>query len=228
MLHKTLLASAALALAAGTVQAATVNPTFTDYGVNNTTAQNTRLYRADLTGLGLTQIAAIKVTDSNSQTGGSPGPYSGFDLDAIFLDIDGDPLTLGDQITAASYMFSAGTLRPGTTQPNNTSGPTNGSTGPNSFDNSFATLGTVDAQYFSTGSLTLGDGGSLTALFSPDVLVGASLYLFVGEVSGDAGELVNSSIEVSDEPPAPVPLPASALLLLSGVGLIAARRRKRS
>ncbi len=227
MFCKTVLTSAALTLAAGAVHAATVNPTFIDYGTNTTTAENTRLYRADLTGYGLIRIAAITITDSNSQTGGSPGPYSGFDLDAIFLDIDGDVLTTADRITAASFMFTAGTLRPGATQPNNTSGPTNGSTGPNSFDNSFATLGAVDAQYFDTGSLTLGDGGSLTALFSPDVLVGASLYLFVGEVSGDFGEFVNSSIEVSDIPPA-VPLPASALLLLSGVGLIAARRRKKA
>lgn len=215
--------AAATALTAGSVHAATVNPVFTDEGLNTTTAQSTRLYRADLTGLGLDQIAAIKIIDSNSGVGGSPGAYSGFDLDAIFLDVDGDATTLGDQVYASSFLFSAGTLRPGGL-PSPTAGPTSGSSSATSIDEPFATLNAIDAIWFGTGSLTLGDGGTLTALFAPDVLVGPSLYLFVGEVSGDPGENVSGLIEVSDTPPA-VPLPASALLLLSGFGLMSFSRR---
>lgn len=211
-------------LAAGAANAATVTPVFTDQGANTTTAQNTRLYRADLTGLGLDRIAAITINDSNSGVGGSGGAYSGFDLDAIFLDADGDASTLDDQVYAASFLFNAGSLRSGSPG-SNTAGPTNGSASATSVDTGFATLDAVDALYFSTGSLTLGDGGRLTALFSPDVLIGSSLFLFVGEVSGDFGEFVNAAIEISDTPP-PVPLPASALLMLSGFGAFAFARRK--
>ena len=224
MIARRLFPLAAALFGAGALHAATVTPTFTDMGLNTTTAESTRLYRADLTGLGLSEIAAITITDSNSGIGGSPGAYSGFDLDAIFLDLDGDATTLADQIYASGFLFSAGTLRPGGLA-SNTAGPTNGSASPNSVDEPFATLDAIDALFFSTGSLTLGDGGTLAALFAPDVTVGPSLFLFVGEVSGDAGELVSAAIEVSDTPPA-VPLPAPALLLLSGFGALALKRRR--
>lgn len=206
--------------------AATVSPIFTDEGYNSSTATGTRLYRADLTGLGLDDVAAITINDSNSGYGGSSGAYSGFDLDAIFLDRDGDAETTGDQVHASSYLFSAGTLRPGG-RPSNTDGPTNGSASTTSVDEAFATLDAIDAIWFGQGSLTLGDGGSLTALFSPEVAIGASLHLFVGEVSGDPGETVSGLIEVADVPPTPaVPLPAPALLLLTGLGGLAIARRR--
>ncbi len=221
-----ILATVATLLMSGTGYAATVTPAITDYGVNTTTAQNTRLYRADMTGLGLSQISSITLTDSNSGVGGSGGAYSGFDLDAMFLDIDGDPYTLGDQFYASSFLFQAGSLR-SASPASNTAGPTNGSSSATSVDEPFATLGAVDGVYFSTGSLTLGDGGVLTAIFSPDVLVGSSLYLFVGEVSGDPGEFVNASLKVSDTAPS-VPLPAPALLLISGLGVLAFRRTKKA
>ena len=38
-----------------------------------------------LTGLGLTTIQSISITDSNSGVGGAGGQFSGFDLDAIRL-----------------------------------------------------------------------------------------------------------------------------------------------
>ena len=226
MKRTNLIASAVLAIsAAGTAQAASVSPVFVDQGLNITTAQATRMYRADLTGLGLTEVAAVKITDSNSGFGGSPGAYSGFDLDAVFLDIDGDANTLGDQIYFSSYQFMAGTLRPGgMTSP--TAGPTSGSSSSTTVDEGFATLNDVDGVFFGTGSLTLGDGGMLSAILASKIAVGPSLYLFVGEVSGDAGELVAGSIEVTDVPPPPaVPLPASSLLLLAGIATLGARRR---
>ncbi len=52
-------------LSAGSAHALTVSPTFVDQGLNTTTAQSTRLYRADLVGLGLSEIAAVTITDSN-------------------------------------------------------------------------------------------------------------------------------------------------------------------
>lgn len=207
-------------MSASASYAATVSPIFTDEGYNSSTATGTRLYRAELTGLGLSEIAAIKINDSNSGSGGSPGAYSGFDL-------DGDASTLSDQIYASSFLFSAGDLRPGGLS-SNTAGPTNGSASGTSVDEAFATLNAVDALWFGPGSLTLGDGGSLTALFSPEVSIGASLYLFVGEVSGDPGETVTGLIEVLDIPPtSAVPLPASLLFLLTGLGALALRRSRR-
>lgn len=220
---------AAMALSAGASFAATVNPTFVYQGgvSNGTSPENTGLYRADLVGLGLSQIAQITVTDSNAANSGSAGAYSGFDLDAMFLDLDGDYLTTGDQIYASSFGFMAGALRAGSAPASNTAGALNGSASNSAVDTLFATLGSIDAEFFAGGSISLGDGGVLTANFSPDVLVGNSLYLFVGEV-GDNGESINGLIEVTDIP-APVPLPASGLLLASalGFGFVGSRRRRK-
>jgi hypothetical protein len=228
-----LFAAAALGLALTTgAHAATVSPTFVDVGIDTTgTATQTRMYRADLTGLGLTEIASIKITDSNSGIGGSPGIYSGFDLDAIFLDIDGDLSTSGDRFYASSFLFTAGTIRPGGFfGPSPSGGPTNGSASSSTVDEAWATLNSIDGIFFGAGSLTLGDGGMLTAIFDPKVAIGASLYLFVGEVSGDAGEKVDGLIEVSDTIPdaAVIPLPAAGWLLLSALGGIALLRRRRA
>lgn len=205
--------------------AASVSPVFVDMGLETTTAEGTRMYRADLTGLGLTEVAAVTIKDSNSGLGGSPGIYSGFDLDAVFLDQDGSLATIADRIFVSALMFSAGTLRPGgVLPPSSSGGTTNGSTA-TGVDEPFATLNDVDAIWFGTGSLTLGDGGSLVAAFASAVEIGSSMFLFVGEVSGDPGEIVDASIEIADVVPA-VPLPATGLLLAGALGLMGLRRRR--
>ncbi|WP_299472724.1 hypothetical protein [uncultured Roseibium sp.] len=212
----------AILLVSVSSQAASVMPTFTDQGIDTSgTATSTRMYRADLTGLGLTEISAIKLTDSNSGVGGSTGIYSGFDLDAIFLDVDGLLTTDGDRFFADSFQFSAGTTRPGGFQgPSPSGGPTNGSIDATTVDEAAATLNDIDGIFFGPGSLTLGDGGILTAIFSPKITVGSSLYLFAGEVSGDPGETLTGLVEISDTPPTVVPLPAALPLLAGGLGLL--------
>jgi len=228
-----IIASAAFGLLASPALALTVNPTFTDLGevfpVHPT--EGSTVYRADLTGLGLTEIAAITLTDSNSGLGGSPNAYSGFDLDAFVLSTDDDYTNTGAYITATSFSFTAGSLRPDPTNDplfvSNTTGALNGSTAGGDVDEVFATLNAVDAFHFGAGSITLGDGGSIVANFNPKISVGASLYLFVAEVGTGAGESAVGAIEVSDNPPA-VPLPASGLFLLAGIGALAAARRKKS
>lgn len=215
-----------------TAFAATVTPTFTDEGIDTTgTATSTRMYRADLTGLGLTEVGAITLNDSNSGLGGSTGIYSGFDLDTIFLDVDGLLTTDTDRFFVDSFLFSAGTTRSGSFAPPSPSGgPTNGSSSATSIDESWATLNDIDGVFFSTGSLTLGDGGSLTAVFDPTISIGSSLFLFAGEVSGDAGETLTGLVEITDTPPTmtPVPLPAGLPLMLSGllgIGFLARRKK---
>lgn len=225
MTIKSIFLAAALTCAASAGHAASVSATLTNEGAAPG-ASGTTMFRADLTGLGLSEIAAITVTDSNSGVGGSAGAYSGFDLDAIFLDVDGDATTVGDQYYASGFTFSAGTLRAGGSA-SNTTGPTNGSASANSVDEAFATLDTFDAIFFGAGSLTLGDGGELTALFDPEILVGPSLYLFVGEVGLGSGESLAASITVADVAPA-VPLPAPALMLLSGLGAMAFGKRRKA
>jgi hypothetical protein len=213
--------------ASSVAQAASVAPTFVNVGTNTTTADSTTLLRADLTGLGLTQIGSVQINDSNSGLGGSPGAFSGFDLDAIFLDIDGDASTLGDQAYASSFIFTGGTLRPdpGGTFTSDTAGPLQGSASINSVDEAFSTLNAVDAIFFGTGSLTLGDGGVLTAIFSPEFLLGPSLFLFVGEVGTGIGEDITGLIKVSET--SVVPLPPAFLLLLSALGIGGLMGRKR-
>lgn len=213
---------------ASAASAASVSPAFVDVGIDTTgTATSTRMYRADLFAAGLSQIGAITITDSNSGVGGSSGIYSGFDLDAMFLDADGDLTTTGDQFGASSYVFTPGSIRTGGSAPPSPSGGlTNGSTATNAVDEAFATLESIDGLFFSTGSLTLGDGGSLTAIFDPEVMVGTSMFLFVGEVSGDPGETVTGLVEIQETAPA-VPLPAGAPLLIGALGGLAWLRRRR-
>ncbi len=212
---------------ATSAQALVITPTFTTVITDTTNAQGTTVLRADLAGLGIDQISYITVNDSNSGTGGSAGAYSGFDIDALFLDLDGDYLTLGDQIYASSFDYSAGTLRFGSAPSSNTAGALNGSIDASTVDEAFATLDTIDATWFGAGSVSLGDGGSLTANFDPAVGFTGSLFIITGEVGTGLGESITGLIEIGDTPisvPEPSMLPLMGVVL-AGLGFV--RRRKK-
>ena len=49
------------------------------------TVDGTLVFTGDLTGLGLTEVGSITVVDDGTPIGGADGIFSGFDLDAIFL-----------------------------------------------------------------------------------------------------------------------------------------------
>jgi hypothetical protein len=211
---------------ATSAQALIITPTFTVVSVDTTNAQSTTVLRANLVGLGISQVSSITVKDSNSGTGGSAGAYSGFDLDALFLDLDGDYLTLSDQIYASSFNFTAGAIRAGGAPASNTAGALNGSINNSTVDEAFASLNTVDADFFGAGSLSLGDGGSLLAIFDQAIAIGGSLFLIAGEVGTGIGEDITGLIEISDTP---VSVPEPSSLFLMGMGLAAlgfTRRRK--
>jgi hypothetical protein len=194
--------------------------------LSGSVAQGTAIFRADLSGVSFDEIYSITLIDSNSQTGGSPGQYSGFDLDAI--KISTTLATTASEASAAVAMdvfdFNpTGTfLIPGTQRPPVDS-KLNGTdeTGLN-VDPNWATLGAFDAIFFSTGSVTLGDGGRLSFnLTSPVSAEG--LYIYLGEVSGSAGEGIAGSLIVST---LPVPEPATTALWAAGLACLYGIRRR--
>lgn len=212
---------------ASSSHALVITPTFTTVEVNTSPAQSTTVLRADLAGLGLSQVSYITINDSNSGTGGSAGAYSGFDVDALFLDLDGDYNTQGDQIYASAFAFTAGAIRAGSAPASNTAGALNGSIDNSTVDEAFATLNSVDASYFGPGSISLGDGGSLTAFFDPAIAINSSLFVITGEVGTQVGESITGLIEVSDTPSS-VPEPASLALLGLGLAGFGFSRRKKA
>jgi len=187
------------------------------------------VYGGALAGLGLTDIATITVVDDGTEVGGAPGIFSGFDVDAIFLDVDGNPYTAADRYYADSYLFTAGSTRdPGgnTAWEANTDhpGPTFGSLDAGTIDMATATLETLDGVSVADvdvadGFLTLGDGGTLILSFDPAVPVSATLMLLVGEVGGQVGEELGAYVMVSDTPITPAP-DAGMTVVLLGLGVI--------
>ena len=71
-------------------------------GVTGGAPAGTAVYRADLSGLGLLDIASITIADNSSGLGGSPGQFTGFDLDAIIsheLPLDATPEAFARNLT---------------------------------------------------------------------------------------------------------------------------------
>ena len=193
-------------------------------GLTGGTPQGTAIYRADLSSLGLSDLASITINDNSSGLGGAPGQFSAFDLDGIVLSKDlcataacTQTMTTFNVFDYSSAIFSPGAQR-ATADPKLFG---TGATG-TEVDDLVATLGSFDADSSTItpdGFLSLGDNGSisfnLTSLIST-----ADLYLYFGEV-GDNGEVAASNIEVSSTP-VPVPEPTSFMLLsigLLGLGL---------
>ena len=193
-----------------------------------TVSDGTAIFRANLDGIDLTDIQSIIITDSNSQTGGSSGAFSGFDLDAIKLST-----TLATSASAASstpgidvFDFSpAGTVfTPGTQRPPVDTKLSGTDASGTAVDEAFATLDLFDAIFFGAGSVTLGDGGEIGFNLTMPVST-SGLLLYLGEVSGDTGENV-ATLFVSSRP---LPEPGSGLILLTvaaaTVSRIAGRQR---
>ncbi|MEO1774388.1 MAG: hypothetical protein AAFS07_05495 [Pseudomonadota bacterium] len=166
-------------------------------------------YAVDLTKERFDKVFSITLVDDGTPTGGGGGIASGFDLDAIVLDRDGDPRTLDDQVRPSRFTFRAGTTRP-TSNPYlrptpERPGPVFGALDATTIDLELATLGVFDARNAAPdfarngfGALTLGDGGRLTAFFEGGVAVGKGLFVVFGELGGQPGEGLGAAITASD------------------------------
>lgn len=212
--------------------AAMVPLSFTDDG----DVGGTRVFKAEVSGTGLSEIRSLTITDDGTEVGGSAGIFSGFDLDAIFVDLDGVRSTSGDKVFGSQLFFNAGSTRD-TTDSNllptiEHPGPVFGSLSATEVDTGTATLDVFDGGSSvanvdtADGFLTLGDGGSLALSFANIIPLDPTNKpaIFVGEVGGQPGEGLGGTVFVSD---AVVPLPAAGWLFLTGVGALAALSRRR-
>jgi hypothetical protein len=215
--------------------AATVQLTVVDTGV--TVGTNTKLFRADIGPSGLSSVNRLTLTDDGTIVGGAQGIFSGFDLDAFFIDLDGNFATAGDRISplgaGSTIAFTAGTTRPivgnhPEWQPTVAHpGPVYGTTNATTLQLATATLDTFDANaianvFQASGFFTFGDGGELIWTFS-DLFLAANpnMTLFFGEVAGQAGE--NLLVSVSS-----VPLPGAVWLFLSAIAVLFGMSRRRN
>ena len=176
-------------------------------------------YAIALGDLGLSTISSVKITDSSvaTETGGNT---TGFDFDGLVIGTNAsDPSTL---TAASSYVFQAGGVGSNTTLV----GSNNNAT----INESFATPGVLDGTTSGgfAGFVSMGNNGMITALFDTPVAVTDGLFIFIREI-GTNERL--SSVEITGAPvppPAAVPLPAGAALLLGGLGALGVARMRRT
>lgn len=187
----------------------------------------TVIQSADMSLAGVSTITSVTITDISGGLGGDPGMFSGFDMDAVILDRDGNVNTTGDQFTPVAIAFTQGTVRPGAPvfqQPHADQGPLFGLEPGGAIDPAASTLTQFDGVNIShrdnaDGFLSMGDGGILVLTFA-GISVDGGLFLLFGDVGGQ-GEQVRVDVGA-------VPLPAAAWLFLSAVALLLGMSRRRT
>lgn len=223
-----LAAAAALVTTLGVSQAAPLTLTKLS-GLTGGTLAATAVFRADLASAGLGSFQSITISDNSSGLGGSPGQFSGFDLDAILIsDQFCDSAACAKGLTGLSvFDFLGGTLfTPGGQRPPTEPRLYGTDAAGTAVDDAVATLALLDGESSTVtpfGFLSMGDNGvlsfNLTSLLST-----SGLYLYVGEV-GDNGEALAGSFTISDQR---VPEPGALSLVLAALAAGAMARRRRA
>ncbi len=169
---------------------------------------DTRIYRANLRNSTVKRIKLVIINDSG-RGGGGGGTCSGFDIDFLLFDLDGDLNTELDQVKPVlndETFVSAGAILsvknanwlPTLYNP----GILFGLSKDKSINYKVATLGTRDAVIAgkSTGWVSLGDTGTLQVRF-PDTLVDDSrdLYFFIGEVGVTTKEVLAAKVIIIEK-----------------------------
>jgi hypothetical protein len=211
-------------------QASTVVLPFTKLtGLTGGSPAGTAVYRADLSAVALSSILSITIFDNSSGLGGSPGQFSGFDLDAIRISTTScpDAACAAGLAGLAVFNFSAGTLfTPGVQRAPADPKLFGTDVSGTAVDNIVATLGIFDANSTTAipgaaGFISMGDNGiltfNLTSAVSP-----AGKFLYIGEV-GDNGEVAAGQIVVRDSV---VPEPSTWLLIPGAMVMLGFLRRR--
>ena len=228
-----LASTVAYLFAAGTANAASV--TFAEItGVTGGSPAATGVFRADLSGLGIGQIASITIQDNSPTSAGSPGQFSGFDLDAIVLSstLISDASQVGALVRAATFDFASSILTPGVQTP--PVDPALFGTSGGQVDLAVATLNAFDGNSTTAipgafGFVSLGVGGKLALNLVSPLPIGPNEYLYIGEV-GNNGEVAASNIDISSVAVG-TPEPGTwALMALgfAGLGFVARHRRTKT
>ncbi|MBN2444918.1 MAG: hypothetical protein JXJ04_26420 [Spirochaetales bacterium] len=172
--------------------------------------EQTSVFRANISHIPLKTIKTIIAQDSAS-AGGSDGIYSGFDIDFLLLDVDGNFETKSDQfypLEEEETRIIPGMIRnehssvytPTEKRPGKLFGLNAG----NGINFYIATISCPDAQYEinldpdkCSGWLSLGDKGTLYAYFGlKNVDTYQTMYLFIGEVGIGFKEELRALIRV--------------------------------
>ena len=168
---------------------------------------DTAVFRAELSNLGF-DLSSLSIADSNSKVGGSPGRFSGFDLDAIKLsrvkvnsatEVNALPGLNVFDFSPAGTLFRPGDQRSGGFEAPDLDGSLNGF-----IYDGVATLGAFDANpnVGGVGSVSLGDNGGVGFNLNSAIATNEPLYLYIGETGaqGNVRETPEGNITASNRP----------------------------
>jgi hypothetical protein len=227
-----ILASSAIVAALFAGPALAVDVTLTKLtGLTGGTLAGTAVYRADLSSVGFANLLSITISDNSNGLGGSPGQFSGFDLDAIKLSTTScaDAACVAGLAGLNVFDFGSGTLFTAGSQATPVDPKLFGTNAAGTaVDNAVATLGAFDGENSTAtpdGFLSMGFNGRISFNLTAATNT-AGLFLYIGEV-GDNGEVAASSVVVR-ETPAEVPEPSTYAMLIAGLGMLGLMARRRS